>query len=170
MPSTSSISDRSSKGSLASRSNLLIKVNIGMCFMTHTLNSFMVWASTPFEPSITITAESAAISVRYVSSEKSWCPGVSRIFMTLPPKLNCMAEDVTEIPLSFSISIQSETACFAAFLPFTVPARFMAPPYSRNFSVRVVLPASGWDMMANVLLFSISSLSLLLSVIPFSYI
>ena len=27
------------------------------------------------------TAESAAMSVRYVSSEKSWCPGVSRILM-----------------------------------------------------------------------------------------
>jgi hypothetical protein len=26
----------------------------------------------------------------------------------------------------------------------------MAPPKSRNFSVSVVLPASGWEMMAKV--------------------
>ena len=37
-------------------------------------------------------------------------------------------EEVTEIPLSFSISIQSETACLAVFLPFTEPARLIAPP------------------------------------------
>ena len=68
-----------------------------------------------------------------------------------------MAEEVTEIPLSFSISIQSDTACLAALRPLTVPARLMAPPYSRNFSVSVVFPASGWDMIANVLRFFISS-------------
>ena len=57
--------------SLASRSILLMKVKIGMWRMTHTLNSFLVCASTPLEASMTMTAESAAISVRYVSSEKS---------------------------------------------------------------------------------------------------
>ncbi len=41
-------------------------------------------------------------------------------------------------------------------LPFTEPARLIAPPYNRNFSVSVVFPASGWEMIANVLLFSIS--------------
>ena len=66
-------------------------------------------------------------------------------------------EDVTEIPLSFSISIQSETACFVALRPFTVPARLIAPPYNRNFSVSVVLPASGWEMIANVRRLFISS-------------
>ena len=39
-----------------------------------------------------------------------------------------MAEEVTEMPLCFSISIQSETAWRAAFLPFTAPAMAMAPP------------------------------------------
>ena len=34
----------------------------------------------------------------------------------------CMTEEVTEIPRCFSISIQSETACLAAALPFTAPA------------------------------------------------
>src|SRR5699024_5032766 len=33
----------------------------------------------------------------------------------------------------------------------------MAPPKSSSFSVSVVLPASGWEIMANVLRFSTSS-------------
>ena len=61
---TSSISSISSKGSLASLSILLIKVKMGIWRMTHTLNSLMVWASTPLEPSMTMKAESAAIRVR----------------------------------------------------------------------------------------------------------
>ena len=73
-------------------------------------------------------------------------------------KLN--TDEVTEIPLCFSISIQSETACFAVAFPFTEPAWFIAPPYKRNFSVRVVFPASGWEIIANVLLFSISCLEM----------
>ena len=39
---------------------------------------------------------------------------------------------------------------------FTDPARLIAPPYKRNFSVRVVLPASGCDIIAKVLLLFIS--------------
>src|SRR5262249_11742744 len=35
-------------------------------------------------------------------------------------------------------------------LALTWPARLMAPPNSSSFSVRVVLPASGWEMMAKV--------------------
>jgi hypothetical protein len=61
MPSMFSIS---SKGSRASRSILLMKVKIGMWRSVHTRNSLMVCASTPLAASITITAESAAISVR----------------------------------------------------------------------------------------------------------
>ena len=64
IPRTSSISLISSKGSLASRSILLINVKIGIWRITQTLNSLMVCASTPLEPSMTITAESAAIRVR----------------------------------------------------------------------------------------------------------
>lgn len=60
-----------------------------------------------------------------------------------PPYSNCNTEEVTEIPLSFSISIQSDTACFAVAFPLTEPAWLIAPPYKRNFSVNVVLPASG---------------------------
>ena len=54
----------SSKGSRASRSILLMKVKMGMCRSVQTLNSLMVWASTPLAASMTMTAESAAISVR----------------------------------------------------------------------------------------------------------
>ena len=95
--------------------------------MAQTLKSLRVCASTPLLPSMTITAESAAIRVRYVSSEKSWWPGVSRMFTQKPSYTNCMTEEVTEIPRCFSISIQSEVAALA-FLPFTSPAWAMAPP------------------------------------------
>ena len=37
---------------------------MGMCRRVQTLNSLMVWASTPLAASMTITAESAAIRVR----------------------------------------------------------------------------------------------------------
>ena len=79
--STSSIR---SSGSRPKRSNLLIKVKIGRWRRWHTQNSFLVCGSTPFAASISMTALSAAISVRYVSSEKSWWPGVSRIFTRYP--------------------------------------------------------------------------------------
>ncbi|OPZ84339.1 MAG: hypothetical protein BWY74_04226 [Firmicutes bacterium ADurb.Bin419] len=69
---------------------------------------------------------------------------------------NCITLDVTDIPLCFSISIQSETACLLAFLALTDPASLIAPPYSRSFSVRVVFPASGCDIIAKVLLLSTS--------------
>ncbi len=54
------------------------------------------------------------------------------------------------MPRCFSISIQSEVACRAALRALTDPAWRIAPPYKSSFSVSVVLPASGWDMMAKV--------------------
>ena len=54
------------------------------------------------------------------------------------------------MPRCFSISIQSLVAWRAVLRALTEPARRMAPPYSSSFSVSVVLPASGWDMMAKV--------------------
>src|ERR1700678_2012373 len=71
-------------------------------------------------------------------------------------KGNCMTEEVTEIPRCCSRRIQSEVAWRVALRPFTVPAIWMAPPNRSNFSVNVVLPASGWEMMANVRLLFIS--------------
>lgn len=61
-----------------------------------------------------------------------------------------MTEEVTEMPRSFSSAIQSEVAWRAALRPFTEPAIWIAPPNSNSFSVSVVLPASGWEMMAKV--------------------
>src|SRR5207344_2773016 len=54
------------------------------------------------------------------------------------------------MPRSFSIAIQSEVAWRAALRDFTEPAIWIAPPNSSSFSVRVVLPASGCEMIANV--------------------
>ena len=54
------------------------------------------------------------------------------------------------MPRCFSTSIQSEVAWRALLRALTVPAIWIAPPNSSSFSVSVVLPASGWEMMANV--------------------
>ena len=62
--STDSISSSSSIGGRPSRSSLLMKVRIGVSRRRQTLSSLMVCASTPFTESITMTAESTAVSVR----------------------------------------------------------------------------------------------------------
>ena len=58
------ISSSSSNGSRPSRSILLMNVAIGTSRSRHTSNSLRVWLSMPFAASITITAESTAVSVR----------------------------------------------------------------------------------------------------------
>ena len=141
--SSVSISSSRSIGSLPSRSSLLIKVIIGVSRNRHTSINFNVRSSIPLATSITINAESTAVKVRYVSSEKSACPGVSNRLINLLLYSNCITELVTEIPLSFSIFIQSDVACREDFLALTVPAICMAPPNKSNCSVTVVFPASG---------------------------
>ena len=59
-----SISSRRSKGSRVSRSILLMKVTIGISRRRQTSNNLRVRASIPLAASITITAESTAVSVR----------------------------------------------------------------------------------------------------------
>ena len=54
------------------------------------------------------------------------------------------------MPRSRSIFIQSERVLRRSPLALTWPARLMAPPNSSSFSVSVVLPASGWEMIAKV--------------------
>ena len=61
-----------------------------------------------------------------------------------------MTEVTTEMPRSRSIAIQSERVERRSRLALTWPASVMAPPNQSSFSVKVVLPASGWEMMANV--------------------
>ena len=71
MPSTFSSSSSSSSGSRLGRSILLTKVKSGMRRARQIANSLRVCGSTPLAASISITALSAASSVRYVSSPKS---------------------------------------------------------------------------------------------------
>src|SRR5258708_699434 len=54
------------------------------------------------------------------------------------------------MPRSRSIFIQSEGVLRRSPLALTWPARLMAPPNNNSFSVSVVLPASGWEMIAKV--------------------
>src|SRR5437762_2986480 len=61
------------------------------------------------------------------------------------------------MPRFFSNSIQSEVAARWFLRAVTEPASCTAPPYRRNFSVSVVLPASGWEMIAKVRRRAISS-------------
>jgi len=72
---------------------------------------------------------------------------------------NWSTELVTEMPRRLSSSIQSEVTCLWAPRALTAPARWIAPPCRSSFSVNVVLPASGCEMMANVRLRRISVLS-----------
>ena len=64
MLSTSSTSVISSIGSRAGRSSLFTNVTIGVPRMRHTSNSLRVCASTPLAASISMIAQSAAVSVR----------------------------------------------------------------------------------------------------------
>src|SRR5690606_28965297 len=54
------------------------------------------------------------------------------------------------MPRSCSSAIQSEVAWRVVLRDLTEPAIWIAPPNSRSFSVRVVLPASGCEMIAKV--------------------
>ena len=62
--SMSSISSSNSTGSRPSRSSLLMNVTMGVSRSRQTSISFTVRCSTPFAQSMTISAESTAVSVR----------------------------------------------------------------------------------------------------------
>src|SRR6266853_1506051 len=70
--------------------------------------------------------------------------------MRRPSSSNSSAADVIEMTRSCSSAIQSDVACRRALRPLTAPASSIAPAYSSSFSVSVVLPASGCEMIANV--------------------
>src|SRR5690606_31755995 len=82
--------------------------------------------------------------------EKSSWPGVSSRLKVTPSFSKVITLEVTEIPRCCSIFIQSGRARRAAPRALTSPARWIAPPCSRSFSVSVVLPASGCEMIAKV--------------------
>ena len=158
--SSFSSSSRMSNGSRPSRSILFTKMMTGVLRMRHTSISLLVCCSTPLAASITMITLSTAVSVLNVSSAKSWWPGVSRMLILNPSYSKPMTDVATEMPRCFSISIQSLVAVFFILLDLTAPATCIAPPKSSNFSVSVVLPASGCEMMANVRRFLISSVKL----------
>jgi hypothetical protein len=68
-----------------------------------------------------------------------------------------------EMPRWRSSSIQSEREARWFLRAVTEPASCTAPPYRRNFSVNVVFPASGCEIIANVLLGKIPFISIKLS-------
>ena len=98
-PNFFSTSSSKSNASFPSRSSLFIKTIIGIFRILHTSTSFSVCSSTPFETSITTITLSTAVSVLKVSSAKSLCPGVSRIFIFLFLYVKAITEVATEIPL-----------------------------------------------------------------------
>ena len=150
MPSTDSTWSSISSGSMPGRSYLLMNVSSGMPRARATSKSRSVCGSTPRAASSSMTAASAALSTRSVSSEKSRWPGVSSRFSTTPPCSKRSTVEETEIPRRRSISMKSDVAALRVRLAPTAPASTSCPPYSRSFSVSVVLPASGWEMIANV--------------------
>ncbi len=85
-----------------------------------------------------------------MSSLKSSWPGVSRRLNISPAWSNVITLAETEMPRSRSIFIQSERVRRCSPRARTAPAARIAPPASSRCSVSVVLPASGWLMIANV--------------------
>src|SRR5690606_29683433 len=66
------------------------------------------------------------------------------------PTSNWSTVEVIEMPRARSSSIQSDVTSRLPERAPTAPASPMAPENSNSFSVSVVFPASGWEMMANV--------------------
>ena len=66
------------------------------------------------------------------------------------------------MPRSRSIAIQSERARRRSPRALTSPANWIAPPNNSNFSVNVVLPASGCEMIAKVRRRKISAVRVLI--------
>ncbi len=134
---------------------------IGMFRIRQTSTNFSVCSSTPLATSTTTITLSTAVNVLKVSSAKSLWPGVSRIFTLIPSYSKANTEVATEIPRWRSISIKSLVAPFLILLLFTAPASWIAPPNSNSFSVKVVFPASGCEMMPKVRRLLISLIKLI---------
>ena len=98
-----------------------------------------------------------------MSSLKSWWPGVSKRLKASPSCSKLITAEETEMPRSRSTAIQSERTRRRAPRALTSPASWIAPPNSSNFSVRVVLPASGCEMIAKVRRRAISSVRVLIN-------
>ena len=94
-----------------------------------------------------------------MSSEKSAWPGVSSKFIFRFLYSKPITDVDIEIPRACSIFIKSDTAAREDLFDLTAPAMCIAPPKRRSFSVIVVFPASGCEIIAKVRRFCISWLS-----------
>ena len=149
--SWSEISSSSSKGSRASRSILLMKVMMGMSRRRQTSNSLRVWVSMPLAASITITARiGGGQGAVGVFGKILMARRVQQVEHRVLDTRRSSPREVTEMPRSCSIFIQSDLARRASPRALTRPAAWIAPPSSSRCSVSVVLPASGWEMIAKV--------------------
>ena len=148
--SVEAISSSSSIGSRLSRSILLMKVTMGMSRSRQISNSFRVRASMPLAASITITAEIdrgeravgilRKILVARRVEQFEHAAGVLEGHHRGDHRDAALALDAHPVGASAAPSP----------LARTFPASWMAPPARSKCSVSVVLPASGWDMIANV--------------------
>ncbi|CAB4552753.1 unannotated protein [freshwater metagenome] len=127
-PICCSISSINSSGSRPGRSHLLMNVRSGISRWRQTSNNLSVCGSMPFAASSTMTAASAAARTRYVSSEKSRWPGVSRRLTTQSRYGNWSTVEVIEIPRCCSNAIQSEVAERRPERAFTAPASLLSAP------------------------------------------
>ena len=64
-----------------------------------------------------------------------------------PLMLKLITTEETEVPRRHSTAIQSERTRRRSPRALTSPASWIAPPNSSNFSVSVVLPASGCEII-----------------------
>jgi len=76
--------------------------------------------------------------------------GVSSRLKASPSCSELITAEETELPRSRSIAIQSERVRRLSPRPLISPANWIAPPNSSSFSVSVVLPASGCQMIAKL--------------------
>jgi len=102
-----------------------------------------------------------------VSSLKSqWAeilwPGVSSRLKASPSCSKLITAEETEMPRARSTAIQPERTHRRSPRALTSPANWIAPPNSSNYSVSVVLPASGCEMIAKVRRREISSVRVLI--------
>jgi len=77
-------------------------------------------------------------------------PGVSRRLNTRPSNSKVITEVTTEMPRSRSIFIQSERGIASFSLGLDLPCEIDRAAEQQHFSVSVVLPASGCEMIAKV--------------------
>ena len=158
MPSSCSISSNRSNGIARFAVHLIDKGKNGdMRAMIQTLNSLRVCGSTPFgrvdHHDGGVRRHQGAVCVLREILVARRIQNIDAVSVVL--ELHHGRSD-RNAPLLFNLHPVGDRMTRRLF-PFDRARHgWIAPPYSRNFSVRVVLPASGCEIIAKVLLFSIS--------------